>query len=484
MTLCGFGSLQRSTSFALGASFLYSLMLFSSVADAADLYYTGVYGSSHRYPTAQAACESAASLYGRSISRISSSSSTPKNYDCYSVNPDTGKEEQFWSAIWISDTCASGTTWDNETGKCEVAKNKCEALAGTAVASFRFKSTTDGPSGKISKNGCAIELGTGICVTRTAPYYDCTFSGTVTGEEMTLASGQETSDCSGAACAQGQPEATSESTPCTMIGSGGTSSCTSSNNQDNPGNMKCGTANGAYVCTESPKSTSNTEVNNVTQTTTSNSDGSTTTTTKTDTTTTTCKGVGNCTTGTTTTTTTGGTNADGTNKGDVTTCKGPTCNGGTVDPPGEEEEGDDEESSVSGDMVCTALVACSGDAIQCAILRQEQQSRCADLEFRDVSDKKIAEAKSSLDSEFAGADYKAITADADHTFDVSNMIDTSSFLGSSCPALPTINGAYGQFAVSIDFNLDSFCTFLTVLGFINVAFAMKKAAEIIGQGVA
>ncbi|MFY1662839.1 hypothetical protein [Pseudomonas sp. Pseu.R1] len=302
------------------------------------------------------------------------------------------------SVTRVGDSCASGGTYDPSTGVCSVPDDKCALLKGTQIPSFRFQSTTDGPSGVISKNGCAVQLGTGICVTRTAPFYDCTFSGTVTGDKMDDKNGQSTSDCSGASCTDGQPQKEVKEDPCNAIPAGSGFTCISSKSEDNPGKSQCGTANGAYVCVDNPKPSSSASITKTEQTTTSNSDGSTTTKTTNTTTTTVCKGIGNCTTGTTVTVTTGGTNANGTGKPNSTTCTGPECGGGKLTPgngsgtgnsgTGEGEEGDDEQDSVSGDMQCETVVACSGDVIQCAVLRQEQQSRCADKDFRDLSDSK------------------------------------------------------------------------------------------------
>jgi len=134
-------------------------------------------------------------------------------------------------------------------------------------------------------------------------------------------------------------------------------------------------------------------------------------------------------------------------------------------------------------MTCPAVVTCTGDVIQCAILRQEQQSRCADLKFRDLSDGPVNDAKASLTSEFAGKDYQPITAQGDDVHDISSLIKTDKIFSSSCPVLPSISIPFGQFKTELDFNLSGFCDFLTFLGFLNVAFALRKAAEIVGQGV-
>lgn len=150
-------------------------------------------------------------------------------------------------------------------------------------------------------------------------------------------------------------------------------------------------------------------------------------------------------------------------------------------------EGDDcgeDDAQVSGDMQCDTVVSCTGDVIQCAVLRQEQQSRCADKEWRDISDKKIADLKSSLENEFSGQEYQPIKPTADTTFDLSSMIDTSSRFGASCPVLPVISVPFvNGTSFSFNPNIDGLCTFLTYMGYLMVAFAMRRAAEIIATGV-
>jgi len=134
-------------------------------------------------------------------------------------------------------------------------------------------------------------------------------------------------------------------------------------------------------------------------------------------------------------------------------------------------------------MACAAVVACSGDVIQCAILRQEQQARCADEKFRDLSDGPVNDAKSAMATEFSGSDYQPLKAQGDDVHDFSSVIKTDSFLSKSCPVLPSIDIPFAQFKTRLDFNMSGLCDFLTYLGYLNVAFALYKAAEIVGRGV-
>ncbi|MGZ0843280.1 hypothetical protein ACXKGW_29585, partial [Klebsiella pneumoniae subsp. pneumoniae] len=82
-------------------------------------------------------------------------------------------------------------------------------------------------------------------------------------------------------------------------------------------------------------------------------------------------------------------------------------------------------SSISGDGDCKVAIQCNGDAIQCAIVRQEKAARCADEEFRTVDDKKIQDLKNTLAGEFSGPEYEPIKATGENTHDLSKLLDTS-----------------------------------------------------------
>lgn len=494
-TLSGFGSRLRSFFFVLAGS-LFTIGI--AQAASTDIYYAvGSFTGSD--PATVCLQQAAVIAPGGAPFTIASQApfspgSPPRSANCQVTYKQFNNPQVLNIVIQrFGTTCPDGGNIDSVSGQC-VNSNKCAALKGTAVPSFRFQSTTDAPVGTIGKNGCGITLGTGICVTRTAPFYDCTFSGTITGDKLDDKPGQSSSDCTGAACTANQPQKQVTDNPCAAIPAGSGFTCSATKSEDDPGKSQCGTANGAYVCVDNPKPTSSNSKSDISQTVTSNSDGSTTTKTTTTTTTTNCKGIGDCATGTTTTVVTGGTNPNGTNKPPSSTCTGPECGGGKVgggngNGNGSSGQGDDEEDdpedddSVSGDMVCTALVACSGDVIQCAILRQEQQSRCADEKFRDISDGPVNDAKATLATEFAGNDYQPLKAQGDDVQDFSSVIKTDSWLSKSCPVLPSVDIPFQQFKTRLDFNLSGLCDFLTYLGYINVAFALYKAAEIVGKGV-
>ena len=143
------------------------------------------------------------------------------------------------------------------------------------------------------------------------------------------------------------------------------------------------------------------------------------------------------------------------------------------------------QSSVSGEA-CDVSVNCSGDAVQCAILRKQKEQTCADEDFREVTPDKVSQLKSNLDAEFSGDSYQPLVADASNTFDFANTIDTSSRFSKSCPVVPDISAPWfeGQ-TLTIEFSdmISQFCDFLIWFGYLLVAFAMRAAAQIIADGM-
>lgn len=255
-----------------------------------------------------------------------------------------------------------------------------------------------------------------------------------------------------------------------------------------PGNMDCsvGEVNGELKCVAKSPAPSLTEKQvdkHVEEKT--NPDGSKDTTTTTTTNTTTCSGVNACSTSTTTNVSNNKTNSDGTDGGSSSSCTGPGCkNGGDGSDTPIEEEGP--VSSVTGDSACQATPACEGDAVQCAILRQTHKSRCDQEDFQSLEADKVTAAQVTLESEFASEGYQPLTSGSEGTFALADVLDTSSSISSSCPALPTLSFTiYGQ-TETFSFGdwLAELCKIAAWFGYLLVAFAMRAAAEIIARGFA
>lgn len=277
--------------------------------------------------------------------------------------------------------------------------------------------------------------------------------------------------------------------------------CQASAEYRNPGAMNCGTVDGKTVCvpkSPAPKYEKKQSTADTTEKT--NADGSKSTTTTTTTNTTSCVGANACTSTTTTTTESKGTNPDGSPGGSSSTCTGDRCGpDGSEQPPEDPTDKPDEEeqcdpatdpnrcgeSSVTGEA-CDASVNCSGDAVQCAILRKQKEQTCADEKFREVTPEKVNALRTELNSEFAGPDFQPLQADASNSFDFSAVIDTSSRFGSSCPVVPDLSLPWLEGAtVKVEFStmIELLCSYLGWMGYLLVAFAMRGAAEIIANGM-
>ncbi|AXO28973.1 hypothetical protein Ysp71_3112 [Pseudomonas aeruginosa] len=142
-------------------------------------------------------------------------------------------------------------------------------------------------------------------------------------------------------------------------------------------------------------------------------------------------------------------------------------------------------SSISGDGDCKVAIQCNGDAIQCAIVRQEKAARCADEEFRTVDDKKIQDLKNTLAGEFSGPEYEPIKATGENTHDLSKLLDTSGRFSKACPVIPDVSFPWfgSTQTVSLSSVSSDLCTYLQWFGYLLVAFAMRAAAEIIARGL-
>lgn len=267
-------------------------------------------------------------------------------------------------------------------------------------------------------------------------------------------------------------------------------SCLASDAMKEPGKMQCGEVNGVYGCIPGkPQPEAKTTEKKTDVTDAKASDGSSTTSTTTTTTTTTCNGVNACTTSTTVNNSSGKTNADGSDGGSSSSCTGPGCKKGDGTGEGSDEEKDPEEEKkeVSGEEACDVELSCSGDAIQCAMVRQQKKQRCDDQEFRKVDDKKIKETKDGIEGAFTGDDYKPLKPDeSDGVLDMANLIKTDRHFSSACPTVPDWNIPWidsKSVTIPISDVISQFCQYLAWFGYILVAFAMRGAAEIIARGL-
>ncbi|WP_146052209.1 hypothetical protein [Diaphorobacter sp. LR2014-1] len=227
-----------------------------------------------------------------------------------------------------------------------------------------------------------------------------------------------------------------------------------------------GTVNGIETCV--PYSGQNGVGVSGGTTTTTNPDGSTTTTTTQGQTS--CTGA-SCTTTTTTTTTTGGGTPSTTTTSTTTTrnefCRknptDPVCTGSaTGGDGGGDGNGDEEASSFGGS--CGAWT-CEGDAIQCAIAREQHQRNCKLLD--EPPDSVYAAAADGSD----GISADKLKSEAQQVS--VGSFDSSGFgWGSSCPADPSIPLNFGGISAEFSIPFSRICGPLGVLSMAGVGITL------------
>lgn len=475
-------------------------LFFSQAASAEEYYYQGSFANGIKFKTPELACkhdgEVGSVQYGYALV------STTLSYSGGVFNCKILMEKQFfrWTVIARrGDSCPLGGVFDPSTGTCK--SDPCQSTVGQMtthqhrIGDFTGSGVVNGatdPPGRICSNSCQYAWDGGAPVA--AYRFQSGNPNGVFGVFNYKGNGVACTESDVAKTNPGSPGATKQQeSQCTEKVTDAEGrvhyTCQASQVFKEPGSMSCGTVNGQTTCVPkkpSPKLDDKKVTTEVTEK--KDADGSKTTETKTTTTVTTCSGAGACTTTTTTNVNSSKTNADGSSGGESSTCSGPGCAGNKPD--GSEQPKDDEEeqggSAVSGDMACTALPLCEGDAIQCAILRQTQQQRCSDQEFREVTEKKTADLKSSLASEFSGPEFQPLSAGTEGTFDLSGMVDTSSRFSKSCPVVPDIQFSWidgSSRSIPLGQAIADLCTILTWLGYFVVAFAMRRGAEIIAGGL-
>jgi len=203
-----------------------------------------------------------------------------------------------------------------------------------------------------------------------------------------------------------------------------------------------------------------------------NPDGSTTT--KTDTTTdkTSCKGVKPCTSTSKTETSTSEEDADGKPGDSNYECTGTGCDkeGGSEE---EGEEGPEREASAG---TCDAGFSCSGDAIDCEILRQQKEQLCLAQEMTDFE-----KHKPGIEA--------AVTGDKFELDEGNGVIDIPSFVNQGTRFLPATCPAAEKFSLSMaggrsfEISYEPLCRAASDLSGLFVAVATVLAALYVGRSV-
>lgn len=462
--------------------FLVSALL-SVSAEALDFYWQhGSGNGSYVGPTPIAACQA---WTPSSTVRVVKDSDT--YYYCQRLS----------DANWIAsgyvyrrgDGCTLPKVWDPETAQCkEPEPSKCESSIGQIVqhqhkrgvlsqGGVILQNTLAEPPGVVCSNSCQYaSMGEGPT--------DCyRFVGAGTDQDSAFClfrykgNGVEckTDDTTMTTPPKDLSPSSQKKNECTSKVTDAEGrvhySCLATDGFQEPGKMQCGEVNGVYGCVAGKPSPQKKSTDTKTETQeTLASDGSKTTETTTTTTVTTCNGVNACTSTTTVNNTTGKTNSDGSSGGESSTCTGAGCKPGGEETAEEEEE--EAKDEVTGDQ-CGQPLSCSGDVIQCAILKQQKQSRC-DWNYED--------AKAGIESELAKDEYQVKEDEHDMSGLFSSAIGASRWLPAACPA-PERGSLHSKGAGSVQLSWQPTCDFASGLGPFLVAGASIFFAVYVGRGI-
>ncbi|MFN9528861.1 MAG: virulence factor TspB C-terminal domain-related protein [Pseudomonadaceae bacterium] len=385
--------------------------------------------------------------------------------------------------------------YNTETGKCEAPEiDQCESTVGNVVHhEFRFASLgSDGnpsadPPVTVCKSGCQYShtfgdfsskrdfgppdqlvgsfeyKGNGVSCTPSANN-PSVFDQPPAKDPVTKAPEYATNnDCSGW---ETQPDGTLKR------------SCNSNTSYKDEGNVDCkgGTAGAGFSssvkCTPSKNKPPQKSETNVEQETTKkdNPDGSSETTTKTDTTKTECKGTKPCESTSKSETETENTDPDG-NSTKNGNCVGDGCNPDKPDgsDSGGEEEGEQGEERTATVGSCDGAFSCTGDPIDCAILKQQKEQQCYAEEMGDFDGK-----KSDIEGLFQGENFTLPEAEISAP---SIIGGATRFLPAGCPAPERAQLSGG----SLSFSYQPLCTIAVDLSWIIVAVASIWAAAYVGR---
>jgi hypothetical protein len=470
---------------------------FSGGSEAADYYwYPGSRGDGIKYTSAKAACaalESSVSFV-HSIKILSSGNATCNmRYKHTPNNVGWGS-----SVVRKGDSCPTGTSYNDALAQCDAPQSDpCEPTIGQLIShEHRMGEYTGGgaiggrtdPPGVLCQSACQYAWNGGA-PSNVYRFVDGTPNGvfgvfSYKGNGVSCTSGDEPTKEPSSLEAESKSE-----TSCTDKVTDGEGrvhmTCQTTIEYTNPGSCDRGQVDlgsgieDVCIPKDPPPSRQKTETRtDITEVT--NPDGSKTTTTSETTTTTNCSGTKSCTSSVTNNTSVSHTNADGTKGSESSSCTGPGCKDGEGksqdDREKEKQEKEDQEeseSSASG-LGCEQTTACEGDAIQCAILQQEKEQKCAAEELNDFAGHK--------------AEIEALLAGADPGNPESSELKVPSFIESGARWLPS-NGCPADKTVSLRsgggktlaFSYEPLCAAASDLSYVFVAIASILAALYVGR---
>lgn len=467
-------------------SFIALFLLFSfQFVFAEDYYWTSGYHVGTKFPSADAACQAIKSDFTNADS-VTAVLTSPDFAKCRLVT--NGNVYDGIQVNRFGSGCTPPAVLNPSTGSCEAPEpDLCESTAGQTIK-HEYSYTqhdadgnpTPDPPPVCHDNGCQYTNDFGTFHRNRDPANNDAFIGFFTYKG------------NGLACTSGNPPAGSEfdqppSKPAepsepkynqenncsdwvTQPDGTVTRSCSSSTEYDQPGPVNCNGSN----CTPGtpPTEYNKTEVSETTEKTT-NPDGSTKTETTTTKETVKCKGSKPCTGTSSETTNISGTNPDGSPGDESTECKGTGCkedgNPGMGD---EDDEEDEPSSSVSGGETCEVPPSCEGDAVQCAILKQQFEARC---DFEEAGD--FEGSKTDIEGLFDGEQFELETAD----IQTPSFINSGArFLPASCPPPQQISlTSNGGHTYSLKF--DPLCSFASDFSYLIMAMMSIWCAVYVGR---
>lgn len=484
---------------------LLSLSLFSysgvSSASSSNIWRSSYAGNDYFSATPETACDLAinASIYASRTYRTYEFSpvlpSSPTRWVCKAFSSGPASSFVTFNASLV--VCPADTTFNSETGICE--GDPCLPTIGQKLShTHRWGDFTG--AGTV---GAKIDPPPSICNTDATP--NCQYSNTFNqlrppyrhkdsnpnGVWVDLEYVGNGVSCTGTETARATPGAPGQTrdkaSTCTnkvTDAEGRVSySCLATDVNKEPGEMNCGEVNGVFKCIPAKPSPALTDKKIETEVTeTTNPDGSKSTETTTTTTITNCTGANACTSTTTVNTHTSGTNSDGSPGGESSTCTGAGCSNGagtpeetTEEPEKPDQECDPEtdpdrcgESFVAG-VDCSVSLDCTGDAIDCAMLRMQKDQQCS-MDWD--------ENKSSVLAEASKPEYALETEDID-SGDLFSGPTAGRWLAPICPADRVIHLA--TTGTTITFSWTFVCQYAEALGNLLVALSSLFFAIYVGR---
>ncbi|MNG06571.1 hypothetical protein D3C84_898220 [compost metagenome] len=135
-----------------------------------------------------------------------------------------------------------------------------------------------------------------------------------------------------------------------------------------------------------------------------------------------------------------------------------------------EEEG--EEQATATGITCTETLACTGDAVQCALLRSQKEEKCASEEAGDYDG-----SKGDIDALLAGPEFQL----EEETTDFSSLFSTGArFLPSACPADVQLALSGGR---SFHISWQPLCNAAEILSFLFVAMTSLFFIRYVGSAL-